>query len=71
MRISILLAFLLSINALAQESFVSMRGKLIDKESKEPIPYASIYVKGKSIGTTSNDDGKFSSTYQPTSVKTL
>jgi hypothetical protein len=60
MRISILLAFLLSIiNAQAQESFVSMRGKLIDKQSKEPIPYASVYVKGKSIGTTSNDDGKF------------
>jgi hypothetical protein len=59
-RIPLLLLFLLpAADSLAQEAFISIKGKLLDKESKEPIPYASIYLKGKTIGTTSNEEGRF------------
>jgi len=60
MRIHLLLfASLLSVNAFAQEAFISVKGQLIDSQSKEPIPYSSVYLKGKTIGTTTNQDGKF------------
>jgi hypothetical protein len=58
MRI-LLLFLLLTTNSFAQEAFISISGKLIDNTSKEPIPYASIYIKGKSSGTTTNDEGRF------------
>lgn len=58
MRI-LLLFILLTTNSFAQEIFISISGKLVDNKSKEAIPYASIYIKGKSIGTTSNNEGRF------------
>jgi hypothetical protein len=59
MRILLLFALLLTGNSYAQEPFISIEGQLIDDKSKEPISYASIYIKGKSIGTTTNDEGRF------------
>jgi hypothetical protein len=59
MRFSLLFLFLLVINVNAQDAFISIRGRLTDSESKEAIPFASIYIKGKPIGTTSNEDGAF------------
>ncbi len=38
---------------------LSIKGLVLDKESKEVLPYASIAVSGKSIGTISNSDGRF------------
>ncbi len=55
----LLLFLLLTTNSFAQEVFISISGKLVDNKSKGPIPYASIYIKGKSIGTTSNNEGGF------------
>jgi len=60
LQMKILLLFLLlTTNSFAQEVFISISGKLVDNKSKGPIPYASIYIKGKSIGTTSNNEGGF------------
>ncbi|MEO1052416.1 MAG: DUF5686 family protein [Bacteroidota bacterium] len=36
-----------------------VNGKIIDKETNEPIPFANISFKGTSIGTTSNATGVF------------
>ncbi len=46
-----------SLAGLAQKITVS--GKVIDKETKEPLTFASIGLKGKSIGTISNLRGEF------------
>jgi len=59
MRILLLFTFVLTINSYAQETFTSIKGKLLDETSKQPIPYASIYIKGKAIGTTTNEEGRF------------
>ena len=38
---------------------MTIHGKVIDKETKEPIPGASIVLKGSTIGTVSDIDGTF------------
>jgi hypothetical protein len=60
MRFSSLFLFILvTSNVFCQDTFISIRGTLVDSKSKESIPFASIYIKGKSIGTTTNDEGRF------------
>lgn len=34
-------------------------GKIVDRETKEPLPFASIFIKEKPIGTVTNADGEF------------
>lgn len=51
----ILLCPLLS---LSQED-VQLQGKVVDEELGEPMGYASVSIRGKAIGTVTNDDGVF------------
>ncbi len=56
--ISILLLF--SFNFVnAQIDRKSISGKIVDKEDNKPIPFASIYLKGYSVGSISNEEGEF------------
>ncbi len=41
-------------------SFVELKGTVKDKDTAEPIVFASIYLQGTNIGTISNTDGQFS-----------
>ena len=41
----------------AQNNFFN--GKVFDFETKEPLPFANIFIEGKSIGTVSNSQGEF------------
>lgn len=53
---------LLFIIALAPAAFaqkITLSGKVIDKETKEPLPFASLGIKGKAIGTITNLQGEF------------
>jgi hypothetical protein len=38
---------------------ITLSGKAIDNETKEPLPFATIGIKGKSIGTITNLQGEF------------
>jgi len=38
---------------------LTLKGKVIDIDSNEPLPYAFISIKGKPIGTVTNADGEF------------
>lgn len=40
-------------------NYINVRGKIIDRESKIELSFANISVKGKSIGTVSNEQGVF------------
>ena len=42
-----------------KKNTISYRGKIIDLEEKEILPYTSILVNGTTIGTISNIDGEF------------
>ncbi len=61
----ILLFFSLAITA--QNNNKRISGQLLDKETKAPIVFASIYLKGQTIGTTSNEEGNF--TFHFTSIE--
>ncbi|MEM8527172.1 MAG: DUF5686 and carboxypeptidase regulatory-like domain-containing protein [Bacteroidota bacterium] len=37
----------------------SIKGVVLSKESKEPLPYASVYVMNSSVGTYCDEEGKF------------
>jgi hypothetical protein len=40
-------------------SFISLGGKIIDKETLKPVMYAYVTILGTSIGTVANTDGEF------------
>lgn len=42
-----------------QDRFLTISGRILDKQTKEPLPLASIYIKNKLIGTSSNTQGAF------------
>jgi len=52
----ILLTLLISGSLLAEGI---IKGKVFDKETKEPLPAANIFIKGTSIGTTSDLKGEY------------
>jgi hypothetical protein len=39
--------------------FFIISGKVLDKETREPLPFSSVYLVGKTIGTISNEEGEF------------
>ena len=50
---------LISIFAHAQGGYLSLSGKVIDKVTQKPIPYAYIGMMSKGTGTLTNDEGQF------------
>jgi hypothetical protein len=48
-----------SYQAISQDKFVTFYGKVMDAQSRQAIPFASIQVKGSSIGTACNAEGEF------------
>jgi len=41
-----------------------VKGKVIDKETKEPLPFVNVFFVGATIGTTTDFDGNFSMSTQ-------
>jgi outer membrane receptor for ferrienterochelin and colicins len=50
--------FLISLPTLAQS--VTISGTVKDAETREPLMFATVQIKGSSIGTTTNEQGHFS-----------
>jgi hypothetical protein len=48
--------FLLSFPVVAQ---ITVSGRVVDKESREPLPFATVGVKGQSVYTITNLNGEF------------
>ncbi len=65
-NISLLILFLVSISSVGQ---VTISGKISDNEGGEDLPFASIYVKGTNIGTSSNTYGFYSLTIPQEHIK--
>ncbi len=49
----------------------SVKGRIFDKETGDPLPYANIIVVGTAIGTVSDLDGKFALNTVPSGAQTL
>lgn len=39
--------------------FFEIRGRVLDRNDRQPLPYTSVYLTGKSIGVVSNEEGEF------------
>lgn len=49
-----------------------VQGRLLDKQTKQPLPYAAIYVSSRKAGTVTNSEGRFSVRLdQPSPADTL
>lgn len=62
MKISLKLLLIATIVILTSSSYArcKLTGTIFDANTKSPLPGASIFVKGTSIGTTADKDGKYS-----------
>lgn len=52
-----------------QPQYLFLSGKLIDEKKERPIPYASVSVYNKPIGTISNTDGEFLLKLHPDNIR--
>ncbi|MFK7981333.1 MAG: DUF5686 family protein [Saprospiraceae bacterium] len=48
-----------SLLAQSSEKLTRLRGTVIDKETKEPLPFVAVAFPGTSVGTTTDFDGKY------------
>ena len=48
-----------SLDTSIQEGFIKLKGKVIDQNSMEPIPFVNLSNYQKTLGTTTDIDGKF------------
>ena len=56
----------------AQEQAVVVKGRLIDKQTKEALPYSAIYLPSRKTGTVANGEGRFAfHVSQPTSADSV
>ncbi|MBI1768808.1 MAG: carboxypeptidase-like regulatory domain-containing protein [Bacteroidetes bacterium] len=58
MRIS-LFCLLLAFSGLTYAQQITITGKVIDAETKEALPFASVFISGKTVGVVSNAQGEF------------
>jgi hypothetical protein len=58
MRLLNSILFALLATTVAAQS-ITVSGRVVNRETKEPLPFASVYIKGKSIGTITNLHGEF------------
>ncbi len=59
----IIVIFIFLSNVLSAQTFI-IKGR-ITNTSKEPLPFATVYVKGTTIGTNSNEEGNYSLKLKP------
>lgn len=60
MRIRLfLLCLLLGQTAFAQAPSARLNGQVVDKLSNQPVPFAPVRITGTTIGTTTDDQGRF------------
>src|SRR5260221_13324151 len=58
MRIS-LFCLLLAFSGLTYAQQITITGKVVDAETKEALPFASVFITGKTVGVVSNAQGEF------------
>ena len=56
-KANILILFLFGYFSIKAQTFID--GRVLDAKTKAPISYANIYIKGSTIGTTTNDTGYY------------
>jgi hypothetical protein len=55
----LLLFFCVQIQAVAQQDYLTLTGKVTDSQTRLPLAYANVGIVGKSLGTVTNAEGNF------------
>lgn len=55
----LLLMGLGTLGPLATRAQTQLSGQVLDRQTRQPVPYASVVVPGTTLGTTSNAEGQF------------
>jgi len=55
----IILFFLLGLSGLHAQKLTRVYGKVLDAQTKEPLPFVNVYFVGKNIGTTTDYNGEY------------
>ena len=58
-RVLLLFTFLLFTSLTFAQNYRTIRGKVYDSQTKQPVPYAHVGILDKGIGTTTSDNGIF------------
>ncbi|GAB3737519.1 hypothetical protein GCM10027594_18240 [Hymenobacter agri] len=58
-RLLFIALFLLAIVPFAQAQKAEIKGVIVDKDTKEPLPFTSVGLKNEQIGALSNEHGQF------------
>lgn len=58
MRQLLLILFWFTAPSIAAQTII-VSGRVADQQTKDPLPFASVYIKGKPIGTITNLNGEF------------
>ena len=70
-KLTLLIAFMLAgIGFVIAQTPKKITGSVISEEDNQPVVGASVLVKGTSIGTTTDIDGKFTINNVPSSART-
>lgn len=56
-KANILILFLLTYFSVKSQTFID--GRIYDSKTKDPISYANVYIKGTTVGATTNDSGYY------------
>ena len=56
---SVVICWLLSMSSMAFAQTITISAVVVDKDTREPLPFASVGIKDKSIGTITNLQGAF------------
>ncbi len=64
-RIIVILLCLLPFGSPAQTTTVTMIGTVTDDQTGEPLPFANVYLNNSSIGTTTDEQGRYTLTNLP------
>lgn len=51
--------FLLAFHTVSQAQ-ITVKGRVVDKETREAVPFATIIIRGHALGTTTSESGEFS-----------
>ena len=67
----LLVAGLGTLGSLTVQAQTQLNGRVLDRQTHQPVPYASVIVAGTTQGTTSNAEGEFALTAQRLPAKLL
>lgn len=57
--LALCLSWLLAMTATAQDRYPALSGKVISANNREPVPYATVRLKGTSYGCNTNEKGMY------------